>query len=139
MPHVPATNEPVNHGQVIQPRHSTQTDNAQTTLSPRAAARRAAGNHLSAASRDGSFAASAAAPANSPAVHAMRAPLSGGDLLKTYDLVILREWTGQAPMTSSGKTIGRDAVVIHVKDVYGGLPAFRHSAHACLMGWSSVH
>ena len=70
---------------------------------------------------------------------AIPAVLSGGDLLKTYDLVILREWTGQAPMTSSGKTIGRDAVVIHVKDVYGGLPAFRHSAHACLMGWSSVH
>lgn len=52
----------------------------------------------------------------------MWAPLSDEDLLKTSDVVVLGEWAGQAPMTSSGQPIGRDVGVILVKDIYRGLP-----------------
>ena len=52
----------------------------------------------------------------------MWAPLADEDLLKTSDLVVLGDWAGQAPMTSSGQAIGRDVGVMLVKDIYRGPP-----------------
>lgn len=52
----------------------------------------------------------------------MWAPLSDEELLKTSDLVVLGEWAGQAQITSSGQTVGRDVGVILAKEIYRGPP-----------------